>query len=99
MYHLFENELDSISGFNAVALTWFSIGSFFVNMILAILIGYAFATLPLTELGDILLHKVTYALGALSLMCFGGGTWAVYTRKSITDKIKKETISTDKPSR
>lgn len=97
MYHLFENEMDSISSFNVVALSLFSVGSFLANTVIAIMIGYGFATRPLTEFGTVMLHQGAVSIGILSLMCFGFGGWAICVKKSIIRKIKNETVSDNLP--
>ena len=90
MYHLFENEVRSISAFNAVALSMFSIGSFLANNIFAILVGWGFAVPPLTEFGSFMLNRGIYFVGFLMLMCFGFGIWAICQKKSIIRQIKLE---------
>jgi hypothetical protein len=96
MYHLFENEVKSISSLNAVALSMFSVGSFFANSIIAIAIGWGFSAPPLSEFGSFMCHRGAYFIGVLMLLCFGGGIWAVGQKKSIIDQIKSET-KTDGP--
>ena len=91
MYHLFENEMVSVSSFNAVALSMFSIGSFLLSCIIAVVIGWGFASSLLPEFGTFMIHKGVYFIGVLSIMCFGAGLWAIYLKNGIIDQIKKET--------
>jgi len=93
MYHLFETEMQSISAFNSEALRWFSIGSLSLNCVIAIIIGYAFATSPLSEFGFAVLHYGAPFLGILTAACFGFGIWAVVQKKTLINQIKKETKS------
>jgi len=93
MYHVFENELQGISSLNAEALRYFSLGAFFLGMILNIVIGYAFSNGPLSELGTLMLHRATWFIGVLALICFAFGGWAVWKRASMVDQIKRETVS------
>lgn len=92
-YNILETELEAVSSFNGEALRYFSFGSFFVAMILNIIISYAFSNGPLTDLGHLLLYRATLAIGVLALVFFSFGVWAVLKRKSIVDRIKSETIS------
>lgn len=90
MYHLFENEVKSISSLNTVALSLFSIASFLANCVIAIVLGWAFGGSPLSELGAFMLHKGVYFIGVLSVMCFTFGGCAIYSKESIIRQIKKE---------
>ena len=90
MYHLFENEIRSISGFNSVALTLFSFGSFFANCIIAVVIGWGFSSGPMTDFGLFMSHKGVYYLVVLMLMCFAFGGWAIYQKRSVVRQIKAE---------
>jgi hypothetical protein len=91
MYHLFDTEMRSISGFNGEALRWFSIGSFCLNCVLAIVIDYAYATAPLSEFGKAVLYKVAPFLGVIVIGSFGFAIWALCQKKALIDQIKRET--------
>jgi hypothetical protein len=90
MYHLFENEVRSISALNAVALSMFSVASFLANNLFAIMIGWGFAPSPLSDFGFFMLHRGCYFVGFLMLLCFGFGIWAICQKKSIIKQIKSE---------
>jgi hypothetical protein len=60
MYHLFETEMNAVSAFNGEALRWFSIASFCLSLVVAILVGWAFSNSPLSEFGNFLLHRATW---------------------------------------
>lgn len=91
MYHLFETEMKGISALNGEALRYFSFGSFLTSIVVSIVLDYAFSGQQLSELGNILLHKVSWFIGVLALMCFAAGGWAIWTKYSMIDQIKKET--------
>lgn len=91
MYHLFETEMESISAFNGEALRWFSIGSLCLNCVIAILIGYAFVTSPLSEFGALVLYYAAPFLGVVTIASFGFGMWAILTKKGLIEHIKTET--------
>jgi hypothetical protein len=90
MYHLFENEVKSISSLNAVALSMFSLGSFFANNIIAIVIGWGFSAPPLSEFALFMCHRGAYFIGVLMVMCFLSGIWAICKKRSIIRQIKEE---------
>ena len=91
MYHLFETEMQSISAFNGQALVWSSLGSLFLNSVIAILIGYAFTTGQMSELGQLCLYKVAPFLGVLALICFGGAVYVICKKRTLISQIKRET--------
>jgi hypothetical protein len=91
MYHLFETEMTSISSFNTVALSMFSVGSFLLSCVIAIVIGWSFSTPPLSEFADFMCHKAVYFIGVLTLMFFVFGAWAIIKKQSMINQIKKET--------
>lgn len=92
MYHLFESEMISVSSLNTVALSLFSVGAFLASCVIAIVIGWGFATPPLSEFAFFMCHRGMYFVGILSLMLFAFGCWAVLKKKGIIDQIKKETF-------
>jgi hypothetical protein len=96
MYHLFKTEMDSISAFNSEALRWFSIGSLCLNCVIAIVIGYAFGTGPLSEFGALVLHYAAPFLGVVTAASFGFGIWAIYAKKGLIEQIETETKTEDK---
>jgi hypothetical protein len=98
MYHLFESEMASVSALNGVALTCFSISSLFLNAAIAIFVGWGFSSTPLSELGHLMLSKVVWYVLLFALLVFGGGIYCVFTKKSIVDQIKKETVSYPPPT-
>lgn len=91
MYHLFETEMKSISEFNSESLRWFSIGSFCLNFVIAIVVDYAYGGSPLSEFGAFCLHKAAPFLGVLSIASFAFGGWVLYQKKTLIDLIKSET--------
>ena len=97
MYHLFETEMKSVSSFNTVALSLFSIGSFLANSVIAIVIGWGFSAPPLTEFGAFMVTKCVYFIGVLAAMCFGFGVWAICRKISMVNQIKRETRTEDLP--
>ncbi|MFZ1005410.1 MAG: hypothetical protein WAN65_01150 [Candidatus Sulfotelmatobacter sp.] len=94
MYHLFESEMKSISGFNGVALGCFSVGSFFLNSAVAILIDWGFSG-QVSEQGNLMIHKVIFAVSILSIVFFVFGGYALWSRRSVVKQIKKETVSNE----
>lgn len=96
MYHLFENEVRSISALNSVALSLFSIGSFFANTLIAIIIGWGFSNEKLSEFGNFMCHRGAYFIGMFTLLCWGFGIWAICQKKSIIKQIKKEATNDDR---
>jgi len=91
MFHLFDTEMDSISAFNGQALVWSSLGSLLLNIVIAILIGYVFATDQMSEMGKLMVYKVAPFIGVLSLICFGGAIYVICRKRALIDKIKQET--------
>ena len=91
MFHLFQNEVTSISSLNSTALAFFSIGAFLASIVLSIIVGYGFAAGPLSEFGKVLCHQGAWAIGVLSAIFYGWGGYMVYVKKTIVDQIKKET--------
>lgn len=76
---------------NAEALRYFAAGSFLVSIVISIVIDYGFSAKELSELGNILLYKVSWILGIGALACFAFGGWAVWTKISMINQIKEET--------
>jgi len=99
MYHLFDTEMRSISGFNGEALRWFSIGSLFLNCIIAIVIDYAYATTPLSEFGRVVLYRVAPFMGVVVVGSFGFAGWSLWQKKTLLDQIKRETRTEGTPVR
>ncbi len=99
MYHLFESEMKSISHFNSLALASFTVCGFFVNTVIATVLGWGFATGQLTEFGAFMIHRGVYWLAVLGSIFFFFGIAAIWHRKSVTDLIKRETRLNDAPSR
>lgn len=93
MYHLLESEMKSVSGFNAIALTCFSVATFFVNALLGILIGWGFSAPPLSEFGEFMLHRASYYIGVLALVFFVTGIYSIFSKQSAINQIKSETSS------
>lgn len=91
MYHLFETEMRSISAFNGEALRWFSIASILLNCVIAIIVGYAFTTSPLSEFGKFVLYKASWFIGVTTIACFFFGGWALRDKKTVITQIKQET--------
>jgi hypothetical protein len=90
MYHLFETEMRSISEFNEETLRWFSIGSFCLNAVIAIVIGYAYVTSTMSEFGHFC-YKMAPFLGIVAFTCFGFGTRVLFQKKAVINQIKRET--------
>jgi hypothetical protein len=91
MYHLFETEMENISAFNNQALFCFSAGTFVLNIILAILINWAFVSSPLSDFVRTLLPKMVILFGFIALCCYGFGGWALWKKRSTIAQIKRET--------
>lgn len=91
MYHLFENELDSISTFNAQAVGCFSVGSTLIGFIFSIVVSYGFSGQSISELGQFLLYKTSWFLGLIAIMCYALGVWFLIKKKSIVARVKAET--------
>lgn len=91
MYHLFETEMKAISEFNSESLRWFSIGSFFLSCLIAIVVDYAFAGSTITDFGKVCLHWGVPCFGILSLVTYAYGFWVLYQKKTLIDQIKYET--------
>lgn len=93
MYHLFENEVISVSSLNAIALSFFSIGGFLASCVITILIGYTYASQPLTEFGTFMCRRGAFGVGLLAAFFYGFGAWMVIARRSMIERIKEETVS------
>ena len=91
MYHLFETEMQTISSMNNQALFYFSTGSFFITIVFSIIVGYAYASPPLSELGNFLLYKGTWFTGIISLALFVAGGCCLRSKNSLIEQIKRET--------
>jgi len=97
MFHLFDTEMDSISAFNGQALVWSSLGSLLLNIVAAILIGYAFVSGPMSEMGLLMVYKVAPFVGVLSLICFAGAIYVICRKKTLIAKIRRETRTEAQP--
>jgi hypothetical protein len=97
MYHLFESEMKSVSAFNGVALTCFSVSSFLLNSVIAIVIGWGYSGKDISEFGTFMFHKALWYIAVLALIFFAGGVYAICIKKSVVDQIKQETAS-NKPA-
>jgi hypothetical protein len=93
MYHLFESEMKSVSTFNSVALVCFSVASFLLNSMIAIVIGWGFSSQPVSEFGSFMIRKGIYFIGVLALILLAAGAWMVLSKRSIIEQIKRETKS------
>ncbi len=93
-YHLLESEMKSITAFNAMALVWFSLGTLLLETVSAIIIGFGFASQPLSELGDFLFHKLMPFLVLAAAIVFGGGIYSVMAKRSQISLIRSETQRT-----
>jgi hypothetical protein len=98
MYHLFEVELKTITALNTLALIFFSFGGFISSCIVSIVISCAFATPPLSELGDFLYRKAVWYLAIFAGGCFVAGGYCVWSKRSAIKQIKDETKTGDVPS-
>jgi len=92
MYHLFKHEVESLALFSTLAVCFFSIGTFLLSCVVAVLVGYGFATQPLSEFGTMMISKAVWFIGLLAFMCFGWGVWALRSRASVIAKAEKETV-------
>jgi len=97
MYHLFETEMNSVSAFNNQSLWWFSLGSFWTNCIIAILIGWAYNSSPLSEFGQFMVHKAVWYAGVLALACYTFGWSTLWTKRTLINQIKDETRTDELP--
>lgn len=91
MYHLFETEMQSISAFNGEALRWFSFGAFFLNCIIAVVVGWCYSSGPLNAFGAFMVAKGIWYLAVLTLASFGYGFWIIGQKHSLMAQIKRET--------
>jgi len=91
MYHLFETEMQSLSAFNAEALRWFSFGAFFLNCIIAVVIGWCYSNGPLNSFAQFMVDKGVWFLVVLTIACFAYGFWVVHQKRTLIAQIKKET--------
>ena len=91
MYHLFETEMQSLSAFNAEALRWFSLGAFFLNCIIAVVIGWCFSNGLLSSFAEFMVHRGVWFVAVLTVACFGYGFWIVYQKHTLIAQIKRET--------
>lgn len=97
MYHLFETEVRSISSLNGEALRYFSIGAFLLATDISIVIADIFAP-DLPKIPEPVVHWGVGIIGVLSVLCYGLGGLAVYTKKTVIKQIKAETIVKSEPS-
>lgn len=93
MYHLFETELQSVSAFNGEALRWFAIGTFLVNIVIAITCNWISAVSPLPDYLKPILSKVEVFLVLMALVSYGFAIWALLQRKRLIDQVKKRNKS------
>jgi hypothetical protein len=91
MYHLFESEMNQISSLNGIALAFFSMGSFCLSIDVAIGTSYAFASKPISDIGFALSVFGPLLSTGLALLFFGFGAYAVLTKLSSIELIKRET--------
>jgi hypothetical protein len=90
-YVIFDTEFDSITRLNSAALTRFSLGSFFLSMLISIWLSWIFADAPeATEIQRLFLIYGTVIFSFLTVIFYVFGTWALITRKNEQDKIKNE---------
>jgi len=93
MYHLFDTELSAISSFNSVALSFTSLGSFCLSILLAIIIAYTFASTPVSEIEKMVFQYGGILTLGLSIIFYGFAVRFVFTRASMINQIKNETRS------
>ena len=98
MYHLLETEFDTLTGLNALALIFFSLGSFVASALINILVSYAFSSSKLSPIADMLLHVGVVCLGVFGLMLFGAGAYCVGKKNTTAKKIKAETKVSERVS-
>ena len=90
-YPVIETELKSISMFNSEALRCFTLGTFFLNGLITVIVSSVFSSGPLSSAGSWAFHQGSWYLGILAATCFGFGLWSLYKRKDFVSQIKKET--------
>ena len=91
-YHLFETEFKSIASLNGEAIRYFSFGAFSASIFMNIVVSYTFSSSPISESGTLLLKFGSLLTGGLMLLFYVLGAWAIWTKKSIVDDIKRETV-------
>jgi hypothetical protein len=89
---MFDTELKTISSLTGEAIRHFSIASGLLGIVANIVIGFAFAGAPLTEVGSFLLYRLSWGLGLFSLAFYACGIYALFQKTSLIDQIKRETI-------
>ena len=92
-YHLFETEVQSISSLNGEALRYFSIGAFLLGIGVNTSVGYILAVPPLSEFGHSLVRWGIGVAFVLSVLCYLLGGWAIWTKRTIIEQIKRETVA------
>jgi hypothetical protein len=91
MYHLFETEMNSVSAFNGEALRWFSFGAFFLNCIIAVVVGWCYSSRPLNAFAEFMVKKGVWLLALLTVASFAYGFWIVHQKHNLIEQIKRET--------
>jgi len=92
-----ESEVHSISAFNTLATTFFSIGSALISIAIGIWANGAFAE-KLTPEGIVLSKFVSPLLCFLAILMYAIAIWAVRSRRNKLDVIRTESKSTSGPS-
>jgi hypothetical protein len=90
-YNLIESELKIVSHLNGVAVAAFSFGSFWLSLLLSILISYCFTADPVPMAATILLNYGTWPCLVMTLGSYALGIWSVVKRTSMVQDIKDET--------
>lgn len=85
-----ETEVDAITNFNDSALKNFTAGSAVASLAVNILIGYALASAPLTELGDFVVKYGTCACVLVGAIFWYAGYRDLTNKNSLIKQIKKE---------
>jgi hypothetical protein len=90
MWAVGETDMKAIAGFQAEVTIYFSFGGFFTGTVVNIVLTSSSST-PLSEIGNFLLYRATWFLGALAVACFVAGFVANNRKTSLWEQIKSET--------
>jgi hypothetical protein len=91
-YNLIESELRLVAHLNGLALTLFSIGSFWASLLASIWISRVFVQGAPTELMRFVMVWGTFVTTVMSVGFYIAGGWAIHERKGLITQVKRESV-------
>jgi hypothetical protein len=89
MWAVGETDMMALSIAGVTANVSFAIGSFLLGFLVNIITSYGGAE-KLTDIGNLMLHKVTYVLGGFSFFFYAIGIVMTLRKASLWSRIKEE---------